>query len=92
MESELLQEKITTERLRQQILYERARPAYLHRSYLYMEGDKWVCVGGLEDEKVAREVFDDEVTCRIYGYGNSPKEALDDFDRAWTTGEFEVTL
>ena len=92
MEDELAQAKLESEYLRQAILYQKLRPANMYRDFLYNDGDQWVCVGGLEDEKIAEDLYSQTVDARIYGYGESPDEAMDDFDRAWKTGEFQVKI
>jgi len=92
MDESLVEAKIETEKLRQAILFQRLRPANLYRSFIYFDGDQWVCVGGLEDEKVAQDIFEEDIVGRIYGYGSSPEKAMDDFDRAWETGDFQVKI
>jgi len=90
--NDLLREKIETEKAKQKAIYQRMRPSTLFRSFLYYDEEKWICVAGLEEEQIAKEIHSEEITCRIYGYGQSPEEAMADFDRAWYTGEFEVEI
>lgn len=92
MDETLLDAKLETERLRQAILYRRLRPSFLYRSFIYTDGDKWICVGGMDDEHIAQEIFGEDINARVYGYGESPEAALEDFDRAWETGDFKVEI
>jgi len=92
LQAEYLKERIKTERLRQEMIVDRLRPSTLYRSFLYFDEGQWVCVGGLEDEQLAQELHDKDVTSTIYGYGESPEDAMEDFDRAWHTGEFEIKI
>ena len=92
MNEELAEAKLETEQLRQAILFQKLRPSNIHRSFIYNDGDKWICVGGLEDEKIAQDIFDEDINARVYGYGNSPERAMEDFDRAWESGDFKVEI
>lgn len=89
---EYYQERINTEHLKQRAIWMQVRPSMLYRDYLYYDGEKWICVGGLQEEQIATQVYSEDVNSAVYGYGRSPEDAMEDFDRAWETGEFEVLL
>ena len=55
----------------QSVEYECLRPYVLMRPKVYMDGDKWCALYG--------ENLQDGVA----GFGNSPAEAVQDFDRNW---------
>lgn len=55
----------------QRVAIEQQRPSVLFRPAIYIDGNKWCALYG--------ENLQDGVA----GFGNSPAEAMDEFDKAW---------
>ena len=51
--------------------YEMARPSVLYRPVLSLDGDHWCALYGVNIQE------------GVAGFGKSPKEAMDAFDKAW---------
>ena len=49
------------------------RPSVLFRPRIYVDGDKWCALYG------------DDLQCGVAGFGDSPAEAMLDFDACWHT-------
>lgn len=56
----------------QQVAYEHARPSVLFRPELMVDGNKWCALYG------------DNPQDGVAGFGDSPAEAMLDFDKHWT--------
>ena len=52
---------------------EQCRPSVLFRPALSIDGDQWCALYG------------DDLQCGVAGFGDSPAEAMLDFDRQWAT-------
>lgn len=70
-EHRVFQERITTEALRQEVAVEQKRPSILLRPALSIDGNKWCAL------------FGDNLQDGVAGFGDSPAEAYEDFDRNW---------
>ena len=51
--------------------YEMARPSVLYRPVLSLDGDQWCALYG------------SNLQAGVAGFGKSPREAMDAFDKAW---------
>ena len=54
---------------------ERSAPHVIHNTKIFKDGNKYCCLLG------------DNIQEGICGFGDSPKEACDDFDYIWIKGE-----
>lgn len=52
---------------------EHCRPSVLFKPAIFIDGDQWCALYG------------DDIQCGVAGFGNSPADAMFDFDRQWAT-------
>jgi hypothetical protein len=50
---------------------EQSRPSVLYKPKIYIDGDKWCALYG------------ENIQDGVAGFGNSPREAMNDFDTEW---------
>ena len=55
----------------QDITYENIRPAVIYRPKIYQDGNQWCALYG------------ENLQNGVAGFGDSPFEAMQDFDRSW---------
>lgn len=70
-ESRVFQERMVTEAFRQDAAKAQMRPSTLYKPRLSIDGNMWSALYG------------DDLQSGVAGFGKSPAEAYDDFDRAW---------
>jgi len=68
----LFQERMRTESVRQDAAHAALRPSTLYRPVLSIDGNKWCALYGTD------------LMNGVAGFGDSPADAYEAFDRAWS--------
>ena len=64
----------------QEAAYEQSRPSVIFKPRLFIDGDQWCALFGADLQD------------GVAGFGDSPADAMWDFDKAWTTKLKKVQL